>query len=143
MISRHVARKNAFLIIFQKSFNDIPFEDMLLDMEESNICEDEQMFELDDFARSIVNAAIDNMAEIDSKIKPYLNKWTLERLPRVSLAVLRISCAQMLYLSDEKNLPDSVVINEAVELAKEYGGEEEYSFVNGTLGSFAKEIRGI
>ncbi|MEG1181924.1 MAG: transcription antitermination factor NusB, partial [Oscillospiraceae bacterium] len=109
----------------------------------SNICEDEQMFELDDFARSIVNAAIDNMAEIDSKIKPYLNKWTLERLPRVSLAVLRISCAQMLYLSDEKNLPDSVVINEAVELAKEYGGEEEYSFVNGTLGSFAKEIRGI
>jgi N utilization substance protein B len=61
----------------------------------------------------------------------------MARLPRVSLAILRISCAQLMFMPD---IPQSVVINEAVELAKEYGGESEYSFVNGALRSICGSL---
>ena len=66
----------------------------------------------------------------------HLRNWTMERLPRVSLTVLRLGLAEMLY-GDEKK--PGVVINEAVELTKKYGADEDYQFVNGLLGTVARE----
>ena len=92
----------------------------------------------DEFCLNLLGCTMNNLSEIDDAIKPHLKKWTLERLPKVSLAVLRISCAQMLFMPD---VPASVIINEAVELAKEYGGDDEYSFINGALRSIKNSVR--
>lgn len=132
-MTRHEARINAFLLIFQLSANDLE-PDALLD--ESA---EELELETDEFCAEIVKNTTQNLAEIDACITPNLNKWTLARLPRVSLAALRITCAQLLYMPE---VPVSVAIDEAVELAKEFGAEDEYSFVNGVLRSVVTD-RGL
>lgn len=73
---------------------------------------------------------------MDDLISSHLRNWTMSRLPRVSLTVLRLALAEMLY-GDEKKV--GVVINEAVELTKKYGADEDYQFVNGLLGTVARE----
>ena len=79
----------------------------------------------------------DSKDEIDEKIASHLKGWTLQRLPRVSLTILRIALSEILY--GEEKLT-GVAINEAVELAKEYGDEGDYQFVNGILGAIVREI---
>lgn len=131
-MTRHQARTNAFLLIFQLAANELEPETLLTESAE------ELELEVDEFCAAVVNNTVEHLADIDGAIKPNLKKWTLERLPRVSLAVLRISCAQLMYLSDD--VPLSVVIDEAVEIAKEFGADDEYSFVNGVLRSVAADM---
>ena len=78
----------------------------------------------------------DHAAKLDEIITAHLKGWTLSRVPRVSLVALRLALAEMLY-GDEKK--PGVVINEAVELTKKYGADEDYQFVNGLLGTVARE----
>ena len=63
--------------------------------------------------------------------------WAIHRLPKVSLAVLRLAIAEMLYIDD---VPCGVSVNEAVEIVKKYGTSDDASFVNGVLGSIAKSL---
>lgn len=122
-MTRHESRKNAFILIFQLPMNEMTLADML-------DAADSDEIQTDEFCLNLLSFTLDNLAAVDKAIEPHLNKWTLNRLPKVSLAVLRISCAQLLFMPD---LPASVIINEAVELTKEFGAEDEYAFVNGTL----------
>ena len=78
--------------------------------------------------------------KVDDLISAHLRNWTMERLPRVSLTVLRLGLAEMLY-GDEKK--PGVVINEAVELTKKYGADEDYQFVNGLLGTPVAREQGL
>ena len=71
----------------------------------------------------------------DRKINTYSKGWKTNRLPKVNLAILRLAIYEIKYVDD---VPASVAINEAVELAKKYSGEGDYSFINGILGSVAK-----
>ena len=73
--------------------------------------------------------------ELDDVINKYSKGWKANRLPKVNLAILRLAIYEIKYLDD---VPNSVAINEAVELAKKYSGEGDYSFINGILGSVAK-----
>lgn len=132
-MTRHEARRAAFMLVFQKYSNDISFEDAL------DAIQDYEEIKLDEFSKSLLELTFNNLSEIDEAIKPSLKKWTINRLPKVSLAALRISCAQLMYMKD---IPDSVVINEAVELAKEFGADDEYSFVNGALRSINLSLKG-
>lgn len=135
-MTRRESRKQAFCLVFQLPVNELSYEELV-----ETAAEDEEL-EMDEFCLSILKHTLDNRIQIDAQIDPFLKKWTLSRLPRVSLAVLRVSCAQLMFMQD---IPDSVVINEAVELAKEFGAPEEYAFVNGTLRSInnaLKEQRG-
>lgn len=132
-MTRHEARRAAFMLVFQKYSNDISFEDAV------EAVEDDEEISLDEFSKSLLEQTFNHIAEIDEVIKPSLKKWTISRLPKVSLAVLRISCAQLMYMKD---IPDGVVINEAVELAKEFGADDEYSFVNGALRSINLSLKG-
>ena len=75
--------------------------------------------------------------EIDGMIEKHCIGWTKNRLSRVAVSVLRTAVYEMLY---EEKIPVSVSINEAVEIAKTYGSTEDASFVNGVLGSVAKEL---
>jgi N utilization substance protein B len=78
----------------------------------------------------------DHAAELDEIITAHLKGWTLPRVPRVSLVALRLALAEMLYGEEQKA---GVAINEAVELVKKYGAEDDYQFVNGLLGAVARE----
>ena len=91
---------------------------------------------VDVFGQRLLKSYYDHTAEVDDLIRDHLRNWTMERLPRVSLTVLRLALAEMLYGDERK---PGVVINEAVELTKKYGADEDYQFVNGLLGAVARE----
>ena len=89
------------------------------------------------FAEKAATGVQDNEAAIDEKIQRNIRDWKMSRLSRVSLALLRLAIYEMLF---EQEIPLRVSINEAVELAKKYGSKEDAPFVNGVLGSVAKEL---
>ena len=89
------------------------------------------------FAEKVATGVQDNEAVIDEKIEQNIHGWKMSRLSRVSLAFLRLAIYEMMY---EKDIPLSVSINEVVDLAKKYGGSEDAPFINGVLGSIAKEL---
>ena len=94
-------------------------------------------YALDDFGEKTVLDYQVHAKEIDALIGERLQGWTFGRLPKVSLALLRVAVSEILY--GEEKLP-SVTINEVVELAKKYGDENDYQFINGLLGKLVKDL---
>ena len=131
ILPRREARENAFLLAFSQTFGDIPLDEALL-----NHTENDEEHPVDGFSRMLLNAYYDHSAEVDDEIRAHLRNWTMERLPRVSLTVLRLAIAEMLFGEEKK---PGVAINEAVELTKKYGADEDYQFVNGLLGAVARD----
>ena len=131
-MTRREAREQAFALLFEKSFHADNSMRELIDMNiEFGTIED------DEFANSLAIQAWDKLEEIDALIEKYAIGWRKNRISRVSLAVLRLAICEMLYRED---IPASVSINEAVELCKKYGGEDDFAFVNGILGSYVKTL---
>ena len=131
ILPRRESRENAFLLAFSQTFGDVPLEEAL---ESHRECGDEHP--VDGFGVHLLRAYYDHSAEVDDLIRSHLRSWTMERLPRTSLTVLRLALAEMLYGGENK---PGVAINEAVELTKKYGADEDYQFVNGLLGTVARE----
>ena len=131
-MSRKESRETAFQILFARQLNndDMSFTAYEL-ADEINLADD-------DFVEAIVTNTTEHLAEIDKLITENLKNWKLDRIPKTSLAILRISCAQLLYMSDD--IPAKVIINEAVELAKKYGADDDYSFVNGILRNISQSL---
>jgi len=90
------------------------------------------------YAREIVDGVSDHRDEIDELISSYAQGWSLERMPNVDRAVLRLSAWELLH---NPEVPTAVAIDEAVELAKEYSTEDSSRFVNGVLGRIAQHSR--
>ena len=90
----------------------------------------------DAFTAQLLAAMNDHAEELDAVITAHLKGWTLNRVPRVALVALRLALAEMLYGEEQK---PGVAINEAVELVKKYGAESDHQFVNGLLGTVARE----
>ena len=88
-------------------------------------------------ATDTLAAVQDHHEEIDRIISENLDNWTLERIARTDLAILRTAVAEMLYVD---SIPVSVSINEAVELAKKYGDERSYAFINSVLGKISRGL---
>lgn len=130
MLSRRKARENAFIALFTSSFGDE------IDNIIATFGEDEQEFAVDDFGKSLLKHYEENAVGIDQQIEQHLKGWKVKRLQKVNLAILRLSVAEILY--GEPGM-DSIVINEAVELAKRYGDDNDYQFINGVLGSISRE----
>ena len=128
MLSRTAARELAFELIFEWIFRDESIEDILETAVEA------RQVENDPFARETACGVIEHLEEIDSTIANYLKGWTLKRVSKVALSVMRLSVYEILYT----DIPASVSINEAVELAKKYGGEEDASYINGVLGGIVR-----
>lgn len=129
-MSRRKSREQAFALLFEKAFNDQPIEELALAATEA------RDLEVEPFALSLAVGTEAHMSDIDARIEANAHKWSRDRISRVALAVLRLAVYEMLY---EDATPVSVAINEAVELAKRYGGEEDASFVNGVLDGIARE----
>ncbi|MBE6782766.1 MAG: transcription antitermination factor NusB [Ruminococcaceae bacterium] len=130
-MTRREAREQAFVLMFEKSFRP---DEAVLDIAE-DAYEDEQI-EKDDFALMLAKKTEDNLEDIDIYIEKYSRGWSIRRIPRVSLAILRIAICEILFLDE---VPVGVSINEAVELAKKYAGENDGSFINGILGSVSRD----
>ena len=131
ILPRREARENAFLLAFSQTFGDIPLAEAIINHEEHD-----EEHPVDGFSQHLLNAYSDHSAEVDDEIRAHLRNWTMERLPRVSLTVLRLAIAEMLFGGENK---PGVAINEAVELTKKYGADEDYQFVNGLLGAVARD----
>ena len=74
---------------------------------------------------------------LDEKIAELAIGWSVERMPKVDLSILRVALYEMMYMD---KIPSSVSINEAVELAKRFGGDRSSAYINGMLGTFARQI---
>ncbi len=93
---------------------------------------------LTDYALKIISGVEDNAERLDDLISCAARNWTLERMPLMDLAIMRIALFEILYVDD---VPVSVSINEAVELAKRFGAEDESpKFVNGMLGAITRQM---
>ena len=131
LLPRRQARENAFLLAFSQTFGDVPLHEAL---EANRECDEERP--VDDFGAHLLRTYYEHSAEVDDQISAHLRGWTISRLPGVTVTVLRLAIAEMLFGGENK---PGVAINEAVELTKKYGAEEDYQFVNGLLGSVARE----
>jgi len=103
--------------------------------------EDEKLNKLDlnmaSFSRAIIAGAVENIKDVDTQIQNHLDNWDIVRLNRVDLAVLRISTYTLMY---QKEIPASIVIDEAIGICREYGTDDSYKFVNGVLDSIKKTL---
>ena len=90
-----------------------------------------------DFARLLVSGVLERKEEIDTLIDEHLENWELGRLAKVDLALLRLGCYSLRY---QKDVPASVTIDEAVDIAKEFGSEDSYKFINGVLDGVRKSL---
>lgn len=91
------------------------------------------------YAREIVDGVADHRGEIDELISTYAQGWTIDRMPNVDRAVLRLASWELLHNSE---VPAAVAIDEAIELAKEYSTDDSARFVNGVLGKIAQHAPG-
>lgn len=87
------------------------------------------------YAREIVDGVVDHREEIDELISSYAQGWTIDRMPNVDRAVLRLASWELLHNAE---VPAAVAIDEAVELAKQYSTDDSARFVNGVLGKIAQ-----
>lgn len=133
-VTRREARESAFLAAFSATFQPEQPQEAIRD------CGEMQEVAQDAFASQLLLAMNQHAEEIDETITAHLKGWALNRLPRVSLTAMRLALAEMLYGAEQK---PAVAINEAVELVKKYGDENDYQFVNGLLGAVAREKAGI
>jgi len=128
-MTRHEAREQAFLVLFDKSFHP----DETLD-EVISIAAEDEMIVLNEFAKKVVSFVCEKESEIDEIIEQNLRGWKMNRISRVSLSLLRLAVGELLI----GEAPEGVIANEAVELCKLYSGKEDASFVNGVLGEYIR-----
>jgi len=92
--------------------------------------------EIESYGRRLAEQYYAHSIPIDEIVSQYSEGWALARMPAVDRNILRMALAEMLYMPD---VPMGVTIDEAVELAKEYGGEDSSKFINGILGAVARK----
>ncbi|HVB09608.1 MAG TPA: transcription antitermination factor NusB [Bacillota bacterium] len=104
------------------------------------LCEEEGVeADIAQFAQALLSGVLAHLPELDRVIAARAKEWRLDRLANVDRNVLRLGVYELTFGQD---VPASVAINEAVELAKDYGGPESGRFVNGVLGQVARELEG-
>ncbi|MCQ2454634.1 MAG: transcription antitermination factor NusB [Clostridia bacterium] len=129
-MTRKEAREEAFILVFEKEFSDTSLEEILeIDQEVRDI-------EPDEYMKTAFFGVFDNLSIIDKTISDNAVGWSISRISKTALAILRLAIFEIKFMED---IPVSVSINEAVELAKKYATKEDSSFVNGILATVAKQ----
>ena len=131
-MKRRDAREQAFCLLFQQTCSGDPVDEIL---QAANEARD---IAPDSFAEALCRGVEDNLGEIDGEIESHLKGWNMRRLSKVALTLLRLAAYELIF---EGETPPAVSINEAVELAKTYGTQGDPAYINGVLGSIAKERR--
>jgi transcription antitermination protein NusB len=135
MSSRRKARVLAFQTLFSKDFNNNSVEELIRFDWMDEIKLERFDTETINFAKLLIVGTIENLDKIDDSIKNHLQSWDFDRIVKVELAILRLSVYSLLFQQD---IPSTVTINEAIDIAKDYGSDEAYRFINGILDGINK-----
>ncbi len=128
-MTRKEAREEAFILVFEKEFSSDSLEDILeIDIQVRDI-------KPNDYVKAVFFGVFENLQNIDNIISQNAVGWSINRISKTSLAILRLAIFEIKFMED---IPVSVSINEAVELAKKYATKEDASFVNGILATVSK-----
>lgn len=138
MSNRHLARTIALQSLYEWDFHSQP-QQGIEEALERNMQEFAPDFDDNNFSRNLVYGVMNNIKTIDQQIANHAPEWPLDQITFIDRNVLRIGIYEMIFDND---IPDKVAINEAIELAKAFGGESSGRFVNGVLGTIYKEIKG-
>lgn len=128
-ISRRKARELAFILLFEKSFTNESIDEIIERAKEA------RQIEVNEFTMMLVKGAQDQMSTVDEIIYENSEKWKEGRISRVAMAIMRIAVFEMLFVHD---MDESISINEAVELAKKFGDDNDPAFINGVLGGISR-----
>lgn len=128
-MTRKQAREEAFILIFEKEFNDDSLADIL------SLAEEVRDIKADNYINNVFFGVFENIEDIDGIISQNAVGWSIKRISKTALAILRLAIYEMKFYDE---IPVSVAINEAVELAKKYATSEDASFINGILSTVAK-----
>lgn len=136
--NRHLGRIVALQTLYEQDFRrDV--KDPGLDLETvlaRNIARYEETIEDKAFIETLVRGVVGKETELDEIIRPVAPEWPIEQIARMDRVILRIGVYELLF---EKGVPPKVAINEAVELAKAFGGDNSSKFINGVLGTVLRD----
>ena len=136
MSNRHLARSIAMQALFEWDFRGQP-ADTLPTIVERDLKEFGPGLDETEFAKKIIEEVCGNMKEIDTLIHEYAPQWPIDQITIIDRNVLRIGIYELKFNNE---VPPKVAINEAIELAKNFGGPSSGRFVNGVLGAIYKEM---
>lgn len=131
-MDRTTARAQAMKLVYEWEMGGDGGEDTRLELLEIAPGE-----EGSDFMNRLAEGVQQNAAALDGQLAPFVRGWSLDRLTRVDLAILRVAAYELVYTKT----PPGVVINEAVELANIYSTDKAGAFINGVLGNLARSLR--
>ena len=138
--NRHLGRIIALQTLYEQDFrNDC--NDIALNMNEvleRNINRYSKMIEDRTFIQSLVKGVNSKVTELDALLQPIAPEWPMDQIARMDRVVLHMGAYELLY---DKDVPPKVVINEAVELAKAFGGDNSSKFINGVLGTLLGQLQ--
>ena len=133
-MSRHKLREQVFKLLFRIEFNDS------VEMEEQKelfftTSDVETTEEESRYIEEKYQAVVDKLDKIDELISSNAKGWSIDRMSKVDLTILRLGVYEMIFAD---TIPEDVALNEAIELAKEFGQDQSYSFINGVLAKLHK-----
>ena len=135
-----MSRRKGRILAFQALYSyDVGGESLeqLLKLEWAELKESEKDTDTVDFARILISGTINHIEEVDGVIKAHLTQnWEFSRVNKVSLAILRISSYSLLF---QPEIHPTIVIDEAIDIAREYGSDDSYKFINAVLDHIRKE----
>ena len=138
--NRHLARIIALQSLYEYEFRThAGIEDLQSDIQEileRNLAVYQDTMQETDFVRDLVEGTMANIATSDAKIEPAAPEWPIDQIAKMDLTILRLAIYELMI---KREVPPKVVINEAVELAKSFGGENSSKFINGVLGTIYRQ----
>jgi N utilization substance protein B len=139
--NRHLGRIVALQTLYEQDFR-AEASDQTFDLKEvlnRNITRYRETIDDTKFIDNLVQGVVSRQSELDGILQPLAPEWPIDQIARMDRVVLRIGAYELLH---EKDVPPKVVINEAVELAKAFGGDNSSKFINGVLGSLLRQKEG-
>ena len=140
-MSRTLAREDAFKLVFEMEITKISAADAISylfeSVEKSNEMWAQEFINVSNrkYIETLVYGIEEKCEFLTELIKPTLKDWTIERISKVNLAILKLAAYEIYFMDD---IPHKVSVNEAVQLAKKYAGNDAGSFINGVLGTLIK-----
>ena len=131
-LTRHQMRENAFILVFERIFNNDSAQELLETAREN------EELDITPEVESMFSGVVRYQDPIDEIISANLKNWRMERISKVSLAILRLGVYEIVYCD---NIDDDIVVSECVRLASDFAYEDDISFINGVLGSIVRARR--
>jgi N utilization substance protein B len=138
MPARHRSRQRALQVLYQWDLTKQPVDEAISSFYNTFDAEDTgELPQRDAFMEELARGASGMASDIDNRISTKSENWKIERMPAVDRNILRLAIYEM----SQQSTPPAVVIDEALELARQFSGEESVSFINGVLDAVHKELR--